>query len=128
MHGLATVSPAIAATEKTLSPNLRRAVQILCDTYDAIDLRIETTLGKAENDFVAALPEVQGCDEELRELADLLIEDVRNTLQGQAISTQPLLLRFTYQDQNDLVTQLVSSAKARVVVVPVGSDVSLHAV
>lgn len=117
-----------SATEQKLAPDLQRAVQVLCDTYEAIDLRIETTLGKAEADFLAALPEVKNYEDELRQLVGLLMADVRKTLHGEAISTEPLLLRFTYQDQQDLVEQLISTTQAHVVVVPVDDNVSFDAI
>jgi len=112
-------------TTQSLPPEMQRVVQVLCDTYEAIDLRIETTLGAAEADFLAAMPEVKGHETDLRQLVKLLISDVRDTA-GAVTSVQPLLLRFAYQDRGDLVEQLLSGAKARLVVVPAEDDVSLH--
>ncbi len=113
-------------TLQSLSPDLQRAVQALCDTYEAIDLRIETTLGNAEADFMAAMPEVKNHQRELRQLVRLLIVDVHCAADADATADQPVLLRFAFQDEGDLVEQLLSGAKARLVVVPVEGDVSIH--
>lgn len=119
----ATVSKDV--TEQTLSPGLQRAVQILSATYETLDLRIETTLGAAEADFFKALPEIQNHKEELRQFITFLLSDLR--LEGLTPgSEQPLFIRFAFQDEDDLIEQLLSGAKAQIVVVPVDGETSLH--
>ena len=112
------------ATTKSLAPELQRAVQALCDTYEALDLRIETTLGAAEADFLAALPEISGCEAEMRHLVAILIADVR--VAAGNLPDTPLLLRFAYQNKGELVEQILSGAKARLVILPTEENVSHH--
>jgi hypothetical protein len=125
LHRLKNAIQNTEITTQSLPLELQRVVQILCDTYEAIDLRIETTFGTAETDFLSAMPEVKGHEVELLQLVRLLMADLKTTIHTEL--DHPLLLRFTYQDKVDLVEQLLSGAKARLVVMPVENDVSLHA-
>ena len=92
---------------QSLPPELQRAVQVLCDTYETLDLRVETTLAAAENDFITALSEVEGRETELRQLVALLVNDLRQTTS--AAESSPVLLCLAFQDENDLARQLLES-------------------
>lgn len=95
---------------REIPPELRRAVQALCDTYDSLDLRLETTLFAAEEDVLAALPEVENCKADLRRLISLLIRDLRHGTDGS--QSQRVLLRLSFQDEADLTQQLLSHFEA----------------
>ena len=92
---------------QSLPPELQRAVQALCDTYETLDLRVETTLAAAENDFIAALSEVEGCEAELRQLISLFIGDLR--LAARTAKLQAVVLRLSFRDENDLAKQILSA-------------------
>ena len=91
----------------SLPPGLERAVQILCNTYETLDLRIETTLAAAETDFLAALPEIDTHKTELKEFVGVLIRDLR--AQANGAQSQPVLLRLSFQDEGDLTQQILST-------------------
>lgn len=98
-HQLAAPNPS-----QSLPPELRRIAESLCDTYDALDLRIETTLAAAADDFIAALPEMKGREAELRQFVALLTDDLRMKAGG--AHSRPVLLRLSFQSENDLLRQL----------------------
>jgi hypothetical protein len=99
------VIPAAVAMQ-SLPPELQRAIQVLSDTYEALDLRIETTFGNAGNDFIGALPEIEGYEVELQQFVDVLIDDIRHT--ANRANTQSVLLHLSFQDKNDLTEQMLS--------------------
>jgi hypothetical protein len=100
-------APALqAAAPSALSPQLQRAVQVLSDTYETLDLRIETTIGAAEHDFIAALPEVEDHEAELRHFVSVLIADMR-VAAGQNHS-QPVVLHLAFRGEDDLTQQILT--------------------
>lgn len=90
----------------SLPPDLQRAVQILCETYEDLDLRIETTLANAANDFITALSEVDGHEDELRKLVVQLLQNLRST--AETTEFQPVILQLSYKNENELTQQLLS--------------------
>jgi hypothetical protein len=101
------VSETAPSMIQSLPPELERIVRVLCDTYEELDLRIETTLGAAENDFLAALPEIEGHETELRRMVTLLIDDLGSAING--MKFQPVLLRLTFHDEGELTEQLLTN-------------------
>jgi hypothetical protein len=91
---------------RTLPIEMQRVLQVLCDTYHTLDLRIETTLGAAEQDFLAALPEIEGYDNELRQLVKMFLLDLRRTVTG--TEAQPVLLRLAFENETDLAEQFLA--------------------
>jgi hypothetical protein len=108
---LAAASRAMPVTEQSLPPELQRVVQILCEAYETLDLRIETTLVAAEDDFLAALPEIAEHETDVRQFVALLVDDLRLTVHG--ASSQSVLLRLAFQDEDDLTQQLLSNMTAQ---------------
>lgn len=121
---LAAANRGATITIQSLPPALQSAVHALCEAYEILDLRIETTFAAAERDFLAAVPEVKKHETEIRQLVAVLIADLRQAVP--AVPDQPVLLRFAYQDKEDLVEQLLPEGKARLVVMPVANDESVH--
>jgi hypothetical protein len=91
----------------SLSPELQRAVQALCDTYETLDLRIETTLANAANDFVTALSEVDGHEAELRKLVAQLIQSLHRT--PETADSQQVILQLSYKNEDELMQQILST-------------------
>ncbi len=91
----------------SLPPDLQRAVQALCDTYETLDLRIETTLAKAANDFVAALSEVDGHEDELRKLVARLLQNLHRTAETK--ESQQVILQMSYKNEDELTQQILST-------------------
>lgn len=102
----AALSEAKLVSVHSLPLELQRAVQVLSDTYTKLDLRVETTLKSAGNDFIAALPEVEGCELELRHLVAVLIGGLRSS--ASETKSQSVLLHLAFQDEDDLTQQLLS--------------------
>lgn len=96
---------------ESLPSELQGAVQALSDTYETLDLRIETTFANAENDFIAALSEVEGCEAELREFVSLLLKDLRRTVAD--VGAQQIVLQLSFESENDLAQQVLSSLEAQ---------------
>ncbi|MDE1900560.1 MAG: hypothetical protein KGI37_02810 [Alphaproteobacteria bacterium] len=88
---------------------LRRVVQILRDTYETLDLRIETTLAAAGNDFLAAMPEIETHREEMRQFIISLIDNLRPQIDGTL--SQPILLYLAFHDEYDLAQPFPSHAQ-----------------
>lgn len=105
VHGI-SASEALPTPLRSLPPELQRAVQVLCETYETLDLRIETTLVAAADDFVTALNEVEGHEVELRQMVALLISDLNQS--GGNPQAQQILLRLIFQNEDDLAQQMSS--------------------
>jgi len=88
---------------------LQRAVQVLCDTYETLDLRIETTLANAANDFVTALSEVDGHEDELRKLVAQLLQNLHRT--AETTEAQQVILQLSYKNEDELTQQILSTLK-----------------
>jgi len=91
----------------SLPPELQRAVQVLCDTYETLDLRIETTLANAANDFVTALSEVDGHEDELRKLVAQLLQNLHRT--AETTEAQQVILQLSYKNEDELTQQILST-------------------
>jgi len=111
--------------QKNLTPAMGRAAMAMADAYEALDIEVITTLQNAAEDFLAALPIIDGYEDEIRQMAIELVADMCSRFE--AYPHQNLRLRFAYQNEADLVDQLLSIQASRLVVVPVEDSVSLHA-
>jgi hypothetical protein len=110
--------------KKELSPAVRRAAAALWDAYEALDIELITNLRDAHHDLHTALPLIEHHEDEILELVSELAADLRRHF---AIAADhPVRLRFAYRSEDDLIEQLLSSSAARVVVVPMEQDASLH--
>lgn len=123
--GLASNARFTQPVLKNLSPEICRAAEALWANYEALDLEVITTLEDAEPDFLAAMPVIDGFEDEINQLVKELIEDVRMNFKGAAEA--PLRLRFAYQNEDELISNLLPHSAARLVVMPVDKDISLHA-
>lgn len=89
-----------------LPPELQRAVQVLCDTYETLDLRVEATMSQAADTFITALSEVEGHEAELRKLVTLLLSGLRQT--ADMADAQPVAIQLSFDDESDLTWQVLS--------------------
>lgn len=104
----ATVTPETKPVPvHSLPPDLQRAVQALCDTYETLDLRIETTFADAANDFVTALSEVGGHEDELRKLVAQLLQNLHRT--AEISELQQVILQVSYKNEDELTQQILST-------------------
>lgn len=94
---------------KTLPPQMQQVLQALCDTYEKLDLRIETTLDAAESDFLKALPELEGHEDDLRRLVKILTTDLRRSSIGS--ENKSVILRLAFKDEADLTEQFFLQTK-----------------
>ncbi len=109
---------------KDLAPEVQRAAAALWAAYESLDLEVITTLRDAEQDLLAAMPDLNGYENEIRQLVAELTIDLRTNFYQ--LDDQPVRLRFAYQGEKDLIGQLLSASAARLVVMPVENDISLH--
>lgn len=104
-HGKA-VSEVEPTTVHSLPPDLQRAVQALCDTYETLDLRVEATISQAADTFITALSEVEGHETELRKLVALLLSGLRQSTD--MTEGQPVAIQLSFDDEDDLTRQVLS--------------------
>lgn len=113
------------AVLKNLSPHLQRAVEALWANFEALDLELITTPADAEEDFLAAIPAIDGVEDDIRQLVRELVEDIR--MNFNTASDAPMRLRFAYQNKDELIEQILPRSRARLVVMPLDKNISLHA-
>lgn len=104
---------------RELPQHLRRATQMLWETYETLDLCIETTFGLAEKAFLAALPELNGNKEDTLLLIRHLLSGLRNSDGTKPQASHSISLRLVYQDRNTLIQQLLPGQHAQIVVIPI---------
>lgn len=109
---------------KDLPPEIRRAAEALWSRYETLDIEVITTMEKAANDLFIALPAIEGFGDEIGQLAIELVADIRANFCCD--ERAPLRLRFAYQNQDELIEQLMPSKPSRLVLVPMDKDLSLH--
>lgn len=108
---LPTAAPSDSEPIKKLPQDMQRVLQLLCDTYESLDLRIETTPAQAETDFLRALPEIEGHDDDLRKLVAVLIADLRGAAKG--TEENMVILKLAFKDEADLAEQFLAHADMR---------------
>ncbi len=109
---------------KNISPEVRRAVEALWENYEALDLIVITTSEAAADDLLAAMPVIEGVEDEIRQMVTELVDDLRTNFKDAA--DMPLRLRFAYQNEDELIDQVLPRSAARLVVMPIDQDISLH--
>lgn len=109
---------------KDLNPDVKRAAEALWNAYEALDLEVVTTLEDAEGDLMAAMPVIDGYENEIGELVKELVADLRANFHGD--SDMPLQVRFSHKAREDSLEPLLPRATGRLVMVPIAQDVSLH--
>ncbi|MER2520164.1 MAG: hypothetical protein ABTQ34_05690 [Bdellovibrionales bacterium] len=121
------LAPKAPATAKPLPPPLHRAAQLLWATYETLDLRIETACGSAEAAFLSALPELSDHREDMLHFIRHLLSGLRDSSGEKPEATQLLSLRLVYQDQNELIEQLIPGSRAQIVILPIDKAANLPA-
>ncbi len=111
-----------------LPPDIQGTVQAITDAQPHADCQILTTLAQAKADILAALPVLDGHEDDMLRLACLLADDALKNAPDHLAADTPLLLRIAGQGQDSGISPIVPADEtALVAIVPSLGEQTLYA-